>query len=298
MARVRVLEPASARSPGRRETERALTLAQPAAAARPRGAARRRNRRPRHPRPPARRHRRDLLAVPPVRRRRGGAAHRLAPLGPRRPALCARARMGGGADRLALDRPLGLDGLRVGPRAGAEDRARARARPRARRHASCEAGERVGLLGLMRAARLAPHRREHGRRRMVADRAGLDDDLPPARADRARFDEASWSAISCRPSTRHRGHRRRHLGARRARPSRHDRRSGRGDLPLPGPGRPARSRGRPVAAGRRRRSWGQAYRDRIAAAPRRDLRTWRAAAAGPSPSIAPTGRRARRRCAS
>ena len=54
---------------------------------------------------------RDLLAIPPLRLRRGGGARRLAPLGARRPRLCARARMGGGAHGLDLDRPLALDGL-------------------------------------------------------------------------------------------------------------------------------------------------------------------------------------------
>src|SRR3712207_7818917 len=44
-------------------------------------------------------------AVPPLRRRRGGAAGRLAALGAGRPALRARARMGGGPLHLAVDRP-------------------------------------------------------------------------------------------------------------------------------------------------------------------------------------------------
>ena len=101
----------------------------------------------RHPRPPPGRARRELLAVPPLRHRRGRAAHRLAPLGPRRPSLRARARMGGRAHGLALDRPLALDGLcLVLAQAPKIERALVLGLALGRRPR--RGGERVGLLGL------------------------------------------------------------------------------------------------------------------------------------------------------
>ena len=59
---------------------------------------------------------------------------RLAPIGARRPAVCARARMGDGPHGLALARSLRLHGLRVRTGAGAQDRARPGPRPGPGRH--------------------------------------------------------------------------------------------------------------------------------------------------------------------
>ena len=76
---------------------------------------------------------RNLLAVPPLQQWRAGIADRLAPFWPRRPSLCARARMGGGALGASVDRPFRLHGLRFGACHGAEMRPGRGARPRARR---------------------------------------------------------------------------------------------------------------------------------------------------------------------
>ena len=78
-----------------------------------RGAPHRQHRDRRLARPPQARHRREFLAVPALCRRRGHVAHRLAPLGPRRPHLCARPRMGGRPHRLAVGRPLAVDALQI-----------------------------------------------------------------------------------------------------------------------------------------------------------------------------------------
>ena len=52
----------------------------------------------------------NFWQYPPLRFRRAGAPRRLAPLGARRPSLCARAGMGSRAHGLAVARPLALDG--------------------------------------------------------------------------------------------------------------------------------------------------------------------------------------------
>ena len=114
----------------RRASGAGRTLAADDAAADPGGAQDRRHRDPRPAWPPARRLRREFLAVPPLRLRRGGAPHRLAPLGARRPSLCARAGMGGRAHGLDLARPFAVDGVRLAARA------REQARPRAGRSRS------------------------------------------------------------------------------------------------------------------------------------------------------------------
>ena len=123
-----------------------------AAAADSGGAQDRRHRHPRPARPPALGLRREFLAVPPLRLRRGGPPHRLAPLGARRPSLCARAGMGGRAHDLALARPLAVDGVLVAARPReqarphADHRLCARRNPgrgrRARRHARPDAADR------------------------------------------------------------------------------------------------------------------------------------------------------------
>src|SRR5208282_1484912 len=69
-------------------------------------------------------HGREFLAVPSVHRRRGGAECRLAALGARRPALCAREGMGGGAGSLGLGRSFGIDELSLGRGLAVETRPR------------------------------------------------------------------------------------------------------------------------------------------------------------------------------
>ena len=96
----------------------------PAAQPRHRRPPRRPQRDARRAWPPPRRTGRNLLAVPPVRLRRAGLAGRLAPLGAREPRVRARARMGGGADAVALVRPLAVDALRLGARAQSQARPR------------------------------------------------------------------------------------------------------------------------------------------------------------------------------
>ena len=106
----------------------------------------------RHPRPPPRRHRRDVLAVPAVPGRRPGDRDRLAPLGQLRHALRARARMGGLAHVLALARRVAVHDVpqpsgpgreaRPRPRADAGRGRDAGARRRARRAAGAHAAAR------------------------------------------------------------------------------------------------------------------------------------------------------------
>ena len=78
---------------------------------------------------------REFLAVPPLRVGRAGRARRLAPLGARRPSLCARAGMGSRAHGVDLAGPLALDGVRLAARLGDQARPRAGGRVRARRGA-------------------------------------------------------------------------------------------------------------------------------------------------------------------
>src|SRR3954452_23064894 len=111
------------------------------------------------------------------------------------------------------------------------------------------AGERVGLLGLMR-AHASRQIAEKIAETIAADPSGLDDDLPP-RAPIGRFDEAilisdflspvdAIAAVVAGIAGRGaRGPARRAGGAGRRGPSRHDRRPGRGDLPVFRPGGPA-----------------------------------------------------------
>ena len=80
---------------------------------------------------------------------RAVVAGRLAPLGARGARLRARARMGGGAHGLDLVRPLGVDAVRLEPRAGLEDRPRA-VLALAFADLCVRGGERAGLLGLTR----------------------------------------------------------------------------------------------------------------------------------------------------
>ena len=139
--RVRAVDRADRRRPLARRSH---------AAAHPGSAPHRRDRDPRPARPPARGLGREFLAVPPLRFRRAGAARRLAPLGARRPSLCARAGMGGRAYGLDLARPLAFDGLRLqGSRATPSSNACWSSPSRWRRFL-VEGGERVGIPGLMR----------------------------------------------------------------------------------------------------------------------------------------------------
>ena len=163
----------------------------------------------------------------------------------------------------------------------AEDRTRARARPRRSADIFVEAGERVGLLGLMPPARHPPASSRRIAEALVADRAAARG-RPAARGRRSRtLDEAVLIGDFLSPRRRDRepvveGI----VGARRARPPRHDRRSGRGDV--------SRSQGQAVLhdleAGIRLRSatpapGARAYRDRMARASRRARRP------GPPPRL-------------
>ena len=80
---------------------------------------------------------------------------------------------------LAVDRPLGLDGLRLRACQRAEDRPRPRARACAGRH--LRGGGRARRPHRPRAPRATRHIAERLAEALVADRAGLDADLPPAR---------------------------------------------------------------------------------------------------------------------
>jgi hypothetical protein len=146
---------------------------------------------------------------------------------------------------LAVDRPLGLHGLRLEPRPSSEDRARPRARHGARRHLR-ECGRARRRARPDAGPRLAPDRGEDrpgDRRRSLQPRRRP----AAARPDRA-FRRGGAGQRLPLPGRRHRGGGRRHRRARRTRPPRHDRRSGRGDLSLLGTGRAARARGRPAAS--------------------------------------------------
>ena len=119
----------------------------PPAAAAGGGRARRRHGGARRARPAPRRHRRDLLAVPAIPARRSRAAHRLARERQIDAALCARDRMGGGAERLAVARRLRLDGLCLGAATLPTKRARADLLALALAALLVRGGERVSLLG-------------------------------------------------------------------------------------------------------------------------------------------------------
>ena len=206
------------------------------AAPRPRSAARRREPRPRHPRPPARRHRRELLAVPPLRRRRGGAAHRLAPLRPRRPALCARTRMGNRADAsgsgsIAPPRWATPRIWRRRPRSSAPSCSASPSPTPSSRPASGSA--------CWASWRPAPSRRiaETMAQALVADRALARRRPAAGRARSRRCDEAILISDFLSPVRDIAAIGRGHLGPRRARPSGDDRRSR--------SRRPSRSRARP-----------------------------------------------------
>ena len=235
-----------------------------------------------------------LLAVPALRRRRGRAAHRLAPLRPATTgSMCASAN---GRPRrrvwLWIDRSASMG--------YASDLAQA---PKI---------ERALVLGLAlgrhlrrgrRAGRPAgPHGARAHRRRiaenmaqtLVADRA-LARGRPAARTRlatprRGRPDQRFPVARA-----RHRGHGRGHLGPRCARPSRDDRRSR--------SRRPFRSRARPCCTisrtacrcGSAMPSPGARPTANASRSTGPSSRSSSAAAAGRSPSTAPTGRRARRR---
>ena len=158
------------------------------------------------------------------------------------------------------------------------------------------AGERVGLLGLMRAARLAPDRREDrrgDRRRPLRPRRRP----AAAGADRTLRRGGAHQRLPL-AGRRDRGGRRGHRRARRPRPSRDDRRPGRGDLPLLRPGGAARARGRHRAARRRRRLLGRGLPRPHPAASRRARGPRAPARLDPHhPPHRPAGD-ARRRCAS
>src|SRR5262249_3344515 len=98
------------------------------AAPRARGPPRRRLGLPRPTWAPPRRARRELLAIPPLHVRRARKPCRLAPLRPRRPSICARTRMGGGAYDLDLAGSVAVDGILLAARRRAKTRSRAGAR--------------------------------------------------------------------------------------------------------------------------------------------------------------------------
>ena len=108
----------AAAAPTDRQPDRAASACRapgrPPAAAAGRGRARGGDRRAGRAWPAAGRGRRDLLAVPALQPGRFHQPHRLAPVGAHRPAVPARPGMGGGGERLAVGRQLGVDGLPIG----------------------------------------------------------------------------------------------------------------------------------------------------------------------------------------
>ncbi len=162
MIKVRVLDADGADGRASAGDRRARPRAPPAPH-RHRGAAHRRHRRPRHPRPPAGRAGRGVLAVPRLHRRRARQPHRLAPLRARRPLLRARARVGGGAHGLAVDRPLALHGLSP-PRSPWRPRSSARWCSASRWPTSwCAAASASAIMGLTNPIASRAHRRPAGR---------------------------------------------------------------------------------------------------------------------------------------
>ena len=127
-------------------------------------------------------------------------AHRLARKRQVAAALCARDRMGGGAERLAVARRLGLDGLRLRPATWPTKRARADLLLLALAALLVRGGERVTLLGSGSGARPWPRRarrawrccstRRHGRDRRRSARLRALAAPRPHRADR-RFPGAA-----------------------------------------------------------------------------------------------------------
>ena len=103
--------------------------------------------------PPAGRHRRDLLAIPPLSAGRLAEPHRLAPVGPHQPAVPARPGVGGGRERLAVARPLGLDGLPLGR--GLADQGRPGAAPAAGAGLAVDPGGRADRAARQRRRRPA-----------------------------------------------------------------------------------------------------------------------------------------------
>ena len=170
------------------------------------------------------------------------APRRLAPLGARRPSLCARAGMGSRAHGLDLAGPLALDGVRLA--AGAGDQARPRAGRSRSRSPKCwsKAASASAFPGLMRPTAS----RDVIERMAEAIMHDADRAREPAAGVRARRRcPRSWCSPTCGARSRTCAARIAQLSAqRRARPSGADRRSGRGDLPLFRPRRVHRSRRR------------------------------------------------------
>ena len=228
----------------------------------------RRDRDPRPARPPALGLRREFLAVPPLRLRRGGPPHRLAALGARRQSLCARAGVGGRAYHLAVAGPLAVDGVLVAARAREQARPRAHHRLRARRNPG--RGRRARRPARPDAADRQPRRdRPHG----GGDHPRSDRAREPAGRLRAGVAVGDRGAV--RPVEPDRGNPRDPDAAfhqRLAGPSRADRRSGGGDLPLFRPHRVHRA-GRLRRDHRRpRRELARRLRGAAEAPPRRNPR--------------------------
>ena len=129
---------------------------------------------------------RDLLAVPPISAGRRGQPHRLARERQVAAPLCPRDRMGGGAERVAVARRLGLDGLQLG-RIYCRRRLADQARPR--RIAAGRAGEPAGARRRARDAARQRHGAGERPGRLVAGR----------RAARPRAD---GGRRACPPSSR------------------------------------------------------------------------------------------------
>ena len=236
--------------------------------------------------------RRDLLAVPPVRLGRAGRARRLAPVGARKPRLRARARMGGGADAVDLDRPLALRC------ASARDWRRApsstarscwRSRSPILRCAAANASACSGFRA--RSPRAASS--------TASPRSSRPPSASPPRplaACGARSVALEDRADRRFPFARRRGRarvrRRRRGGRDRARGR--DRRPDRGDLPLRRPHRISSRRAMSVVYARRARKICATAISRGSPPIARPCAPRRRAAAGTSSGTAPTSRRPRR----
>ena len=112
--------------------------------------AHRRHRHPRAARPQARGAGRELLAVPPLPVGRTGAPRRLAPVGARRASLRTGAGMGGRAHGLDLARSLAVHGVQIDAGPGTPSSSVRLVVAFALAEILVQAGERVGVPGLMR----------------------------------------------------------------------------------------------------------------------------------------------------
>ena len=180
-----------------------------------------------------------------------GAPRRLAPLGARRPSLCARAGMGGRAHGMDLAGPFALHGVRFAARRREQARPHAGRRLRACRRCWSKAANASAFRASCArpASRNVIDKMAEAIVHDIGERASLPPSFSPSPLAEIVMLSDFWSPIGEVHATIAQA-----LGDRRARACRADRRSGRGDVSLFRPGRIHR-------AGRRRRDHGGARRD-------------------------------------